>query len=119
MRMNWTRVVMEQETERLVNSVDYGSMSALEISGSKWRPFGFREYTSLNYPEFDVCATPFTHANRYDFVIAEQVFEHLLWPYRAGRNVWSLLNPGGYFLLTTPFLLPIHDYPVDCSRWTE
>jgi hypothetical protein len=30
-----------------------------------------------------------------------------------------MLNPGGYFLVTTPFLVKIHNAPVDCSRWTE
>jgi len=52
-------------------------------------------------------------------IIAEQVFEHLLWPYRAGKNIYKMLNSKGYFLITTPFLIRIHDYPTDCSRWTE
>jgi hypothetical protein len=52
-------------------------------------------------------------------IIAEQVFEHLLWPYRAGKNVHRMLNQGGYFLITTPFLVRIHSGPTDCSRWTE
>jgi hypothetical protein len=30
-----------------------------------------------------------------------------------------MLTPGGALLITTPFLLKIHDAPVDCSRWTE
>jgi hypothetical protein len=51
--------------------------------------------------------------NRYGRRIAR------LWPYRAGRNVYQMLNPGGYVLVTTPFLIRIHDQPVDCSRWTE
>ena len=57
--------------------------------------------------------------NAFDLIIAEQVWEHLLWPYRAGRHVLEMLRPGGYFLVTTPFLIRVHDWPVDCSRWTE
>ena len=30
-----------------------------------------------------------------------------------------MLAPGGYFLLSTPFLIRIHNNPTDCSRWTE
>ena len=30
-----------------------------------------------------------------------------------------MLRAGGYFLVSTPFLVRIHDYPVDCTRWTE
>jgi hypothetical protein len=54
----------------------------------------------------------------FDLIIAEQVFEHLAWPYRAARNIHRMLNGGGLFLVTTPFLLRIHDAPIDCSRWT-
>src|SRR5205823_6255879 len=54
-----------------------------------------------------------------DLVIAEQVFEHLPWPYRAARNVFKMLKPGGHFLMTTPFLVRLHDMPLDCTRWSE
>ena len=29
--------------------------------------------------------------------LAEQVFEHLPYPYRAARNVYNMLNAEGYF----------------------
>ena len=52
-------------------------------------------------------------------VIADQVFEHLPWPYRAVQNVYQMVKPGGYFLISTPFLIRMHAVPIDCSRWTE
>jgi hypothetical protein len=114
----WLRVVLNREAEALIAGLNPGALSALEISGSHWDRSGlFGQYRSVDYPEYDVCAGPLPE--RYDLVIAEQVFEHLLWPYRAGRNVYAMLNPGGYFLITTPFLIRIHNHPVDCSRWTE
>lgn len=114
----WARVVMNAETEKLICATDYRSMSVVEISGSKWRDFGFSRYASLDYPDFDICKQAIA-VDRVDLVIAEQVLEHVLWPYRAVRNVFSSLSPGGFFLTTTPFLLRIHNYPVDCCRWTE
>jgi hypothetical protein len=30
-----------------------------------------------------------------------------------------MLKSDGYFLITTPFLLRVHNFPIDCSRWTE
>ena len=30
-----------------------------------------------------------------------------------------MLSPGGYFLVSTPFLVRLHEVPVDCTRWTE
>ena len=55
----------------------------------------------------------------FDLIIADQVFEHLPWPMRAGRNVYQMLRPGGYFIIATPFLVRVHDVPIDCSRWTK
>ena len=108
---------MIEETHRLVRALQPERLDALEILRETWRDFGFRSYRTADFPEFDVCAGPLP--DRFDVIIAEQVFEHLLWPYRAGRNVFEMLRPGGYFHINTPFLFPVHDAPVDCSRWTE
>lgn len=114
----WLRVVMNRETKALVDGLNPAALKALEISGRGWDvPGYFREYRSLSFPDYDVCAGPYPEA--FDLVIADQVFEHLLWPYRAGRNVHAMLNPGGHFLVSVPFLVKVHRYPVDCSRWTE
>lgn len=117
-RNQWMRVVMNAELEKRIAGLNPSTLKACEISGRKWdRPNLFREYRALDYPEFDICKGP--SAEPFDLVIAEQVFEHLLWPYRAGRNVHAMLNPGGHFLVSTPFLVKVHNHPVDCSRWTE
>lgn len=29
-----------------------------------------------------------------------------------------MLDNGGFFLITTPFLIKVHNVPFDCSRWT-
>jgi len=116
---HWARIVMNRETERLVRSINPENRSALEISGDSWKErVAFRRYRSVDFQTLDICKSPLAD-EKFDIVIAEQVFEHLLWPYRAVRHVHQMLNEGGVFLLTTPFLLKIHEYPVDCSRWTE
>jgi SAM-dependent methyltransferase len=113
----WTRKVADEETRKLVTRLDPSGLSALEISGSAWEGFGFRSYRSAQYPAFDVCRD--TLPESFDLVIAEHVFEHVLWPYQAGRNVSQLLQPGGHFLIVTPFLYKVHPNPYDCTRWTE
>jgi hypothetical protein len=114
----WLRIVLNRETDGLIAALGPGNLRALEISGTFWdRPGLFKEYVSASYPEYDVCARPLNRS--FDLIIAEQVFEHLLWPYRAGRHAWQMLVPGGALLITTPFLLRIHNHPYDCSRWTE
>ncbi len=58
-------------------------------------------------------------AERFDLIIADQVFEHLVAPYAAARNVHRMLKPGGHFMIMTPFMIRIHEVPIDCTRWTE
>lgn len=115
--MCWVRTIGDRATLRLVNSLPVSDLSALEISGDAWRDHGFREYRSVRYPDYDICNG--TLDETFDLIIAEHVFEHLLWPYRAGKNVYSMLKPGGRFMIAVPFLVPIHSQPYDCSRWTE
>jgi SAM-dependent methyltransferase len=82
-----------------------------------WREsFAFKSFTELNFPAFDICRD--VDRRRFDLIIADNVFEHLPYPHRAGRNVFQMLRPGGYFLNITPFLIRVHDVPIDCSRWT-
>jgi hypothetical protein len=114
---HWARVIMDQETDRLVAGLDLEHSSALEIGGQKWRARGFGCYVSVDFPAYDICSGVLD--DHFDIIIAEQIFEHLLWPYRAVRNVFQMLTPNGAFLISTPFLVRIHNYPVDCSRWTE
>jgi SAM-dependent methyltransferase len=114
---NWSRVVMRRECRQFIEALQPGRLKALEISGSFFGEVGFREYKSVQHPEYDVCAEPLP--DTFDLIIAEQVFEHLLWPYRAGRNVYQMLNTGGHFLISTPFLVKVHKIPDDCTRWTE
>jgi SAM-dependent methyltransferase len=115
---HWVRVVMERETRKWIEGLAPGRLDTLEISGNAWeRRCQFRSFKSVRYPDFDVCQSVLKQ--QFDLVIAEQVFEHLLWPYRAARNIHEMLRPGGFLLLTTPFLVRVHYSPVDCSRWTE
>lgn len=117
LNMQWCRVVMDRETEKIVSNLPMADLDALEISGEKWKSKGFKSYCTKSFPEYDVCSSILEE--KFDVIIAEQVFEHLLWPYRAGQNIFAMLNNGGYLLITTPFLIKIHNYPVDCTRWTN
>ena len=114
----WARVVMDRETTRAIEALGPARLKVLEISGVDWKSrCKFREYKSISFPEFDICNSRLDE--QFDLVIAEQVWEHLQFPFRAARNVHGMLALGGYFLVTTPFLLKVHHVPVDCSRWTE
>jgi hypothetical protein len=115
---HWVRVRMQEECTIHLEKIGIEELDTLEISaGLYWRTLKFRSYMEANYPEFDICKDILDR--QFDLIIADQVFEHLLWPYRGARNVFSMLHPGGYFLISTPFLIRVHAVPYDCSRWTE
>lgn len=113
----WTRKVADEEVRKLVAPLRPETLSALEISGQVWETYGFGSYRRTGYPGFDVQEQALPE--RFDLVIAEHIFEHLLYPRRAGANVLRMLKPGGHFLIVTPFLYRVHPDPVDCTRWTE
>lgn len=110
------RIVMDRETKKWIEALPTKQMDILEVSGNKWKYLESKTFDELRFPAFDICEQKTDIL--YDLIIAEQVFEHLLFPYRAGKNIYDMLRPGGYFLITTPFLLRIHDSPTDCTRWT-
>jgi SAM-dependent methyltransferase len=114
---HWCRVVMNAATQEIVGQLPFPSFDVLEVSGTSWRAAGFRSYRSVSYPGFDICRE--TLPEQFDLVIAEQVFEHLRSPFSAARNVLQMLRPGGYFQITTPFLIRFHPEPLDLWRWTK
>ncbi|HKW64834.1 MAG TPA: methyltransferase domain-containing protein [Candidatus Acidoferrum sp.] len=110
---------MNREIERFIRSLDCPRIDALEISGSgSQERYDFRSYQAVYHPDYDVCEKPLGR-EQFDLIIAEQVFEHILWPDRAAGNVYEMLRPGGVFVISTPFLLKVHEYPLDLYRWTE
>lgn len=115
---HWIRVVMYRECFRLIEDLNPCKLDALEVSsGIMWQQTKFKSYSTMNFPDYDICTDVLDQ--QFDLIIADNVFEHLPYPYRAAKNVYSMLRPGGKFLIVTPFLVRIHDVPVDCSRWTE
>jgi SAM-dependent methyltransferase len=114
----WNRTVMYEQCSTLINKLNPYNLDTLEISaGDVWKQTRFKSYTEMNYPEFDICND--TLEKKFDLIIADQVFEHLLYPYRAAKNVHKMLKPEGYFLITVPFLIKVHHLPHDCTRWTK
>src|SRR4051812_27932335 len=87
---HFARVVMNRETKKLVAALHPEKLNTLEISGDSWRAsLPFASYRSANYPELDICERPLDE--KFNLIIAEQVFEHLLWPYRAAKNLLRML----------------------------
>lgn len=113
-----TRTIAYREIDQWLDSVGAVGFDALEISaGWKWRQRQWGSFAEMNWPEHDICRDVLDR--QFDIIIADNVWEHLLHPYRAARNVHAMLRPDGWFINITPFLIRYHPIPTDCSRWTE
>ena len=113
-----TRVVAYRAVDAFLDGLDCAALDTLEISaGWKWRARQWGSFTEMNWPEYDICDGGLDR--QFDVIIADNVWEHLKYPYRAAKHVRAMLRPGGYFINITPFLIRHHPIPLDCSRWTE
>jgi hypothetical protein len=45
-------------------------------------------------------------------VICEQVIEHVVDPVLAAENLRGLCSPGGHVIVSTPFLIRVHELPM-------
>jgi SAM-dependent methyltransferase len=99
---------MNEAIDAHIASLEPTTRSAAEISGDTHAEKPWREYTSLNYPKFDLCA-PLSGQGTFDVVICEQVLEHVADPWVATRNLRELTNPGGHVIVSTPFLIRVHE----------
>jgi SAM-dependent methyltransferase len=113
-----TRTVAYRAIDALLDGLPVERMDALEIAaGWKWRERPWRSFVEMNWPRHDICRDVLDE--RFDIVIADNVWEHLLHPYRAATHVLEMLRPGGLFVNITPFMIRYHAIPTDCTRWTE
>jgi SAM-dependent methyltransferase len=104
----WQRVVLNRAVDAHLRALDPPSRTAVEISGDAQARLPWRSCTSLNWPEFDLCA-PLEGRGTYDVVICEQVIEHVPDPVVAAENLRGLCRPGGHVVVSTPFLIRVHE----------
>lgn len=107
---HWQRVAMNRAVDRHIASLEPATRTAAEISGETHAHRPWKSYASLNYPEFDLCADLDTD-REFDVVICEQVLEHVEDPCAAAANLRGLCAPGGTVIVSTPFLVKVHELP--------
>jgi SAM-dependent methyltransferase len=107
---HWQRVAMNHAADARIEALDPTTHSAVEISGASHAGRAWKEYVTLDYPDFDICA-PLTEERRFDVVICEQVLEHVEDPCAAAENLRDLCVPDGLVIVSTPFLIKVHELP--------
>jgi SAM-dependent methyltransferase len=114
---HWARIVMNQSISETLERLGPSLLDSVEVSGTFHENRGWKSYESLSYPEFDLCKPPETR-RQFDVVLCEQVLEHVVDPWTAAKTLHSLAKPGGHVVVSTPFLLRIHNAPGDYWRFT-
>ena len=101
---------MYQAVNAHIAALDPPRLSAAEISGENHADKPWKEHSNLAYPEFDLCA-PLQEERKFDVVICEQVLEHVVDPCAAAANLRRLCAEGGHVIVSTPFLVKVHELP--------
>ena len=108
---HWLRQELDRSVGRHIEQLGPQRLTAVEVSGDAHARHRWLEYTSLEHPAFDVCA-PAGDEGTFDVVICEQVLEHVVDPFAAARTLRALAKPGGYVIVSTPFLVMVHELPL-------
>ncbi len=95
--------------ERLDDGTRYYGLDYYDTA-TQWyhtRPDVFGDAQSLPFRDSSV-----------DHVFLMEVMEHLPDPDSCMQEIFRILRNRGTLVLSTPFLYPIHDAPLDFRRWT-
>ena len=114
---HWVRQVMDRDIDQAIRGLGEERCDAVEVSGELRGSRPWRTYTTLSYPDFDLC-DPGAVEPLGDVVICEQVLEHVTDPWRAAETLRDLCRPGGTVIVSTPFLIRVHGHPGDFWRFT-
>jgi len=110
-RDQWQRVTLYRAVDDYLAGLEIDRLVAAEISGDTYADRQWRRHESLNFPAFDICA-PVERHGAFDVVICEQVLEHVVDPFGAARNLRELCAPGGHVIVSTPFMIKVHELPM-------
>jgi SAM-dependent methyltransferase len=66
----------------------------------------------------DTSEMPFKDGE-FAFILSTEMLEHVLAPEKVIAELHRVLAPGGTLLLTTRFVYPLHDAPMDYWRYTR
>jgi SAM-dependent methyltransferase len=77
-----------------------------------------KEYAKSTYVA-DICERIPVEDGRFDFVLFNQVMEHLKEPDKALAELHRVLVPGGRLLCTVPLFYEEHETPYDFFRYTQ
>lgn len=122
-RWHITRLFMYRQLENALRDADSPTRTALSISHSAnlaaLLGLDSVSITEANFPEHDITDLSSFADESFDFVLADQVLEHVAGdPFTAFSECHRVIRPGGLVIQTTCFFNLIHQHPTDYWRFT-
>ena len=93
--------------QRIIESSLYNKVTSIDIDPAR-KPDIVMDVTNLEFNE-----------NSFDLVIMMEVLEHVKEPKKALSEIYRVLSHKGKLIMSTPFILGIHDEPYDYYRFTK
>lgn len=132
LRFNSSRYRLELENAQFAKSIPKGSIVLDAGCGeAPYRHmFNHTKYESADFMQSDrpysekityVCdlaKIPVKKA-RFDYIICNQVLEHIPQPDLVMKELYRVLKPGGKILFTAPLFYQEHEKPFDFFRYTQ
>jgi ubiquinone/menaquinone biosynthesis C-methylase UbiE len=117
------RWAMYEDLTAWVSARDWSGKMIGEIGSSNGALRSFMEganYTELPFPQYDVQNLHELAEDHFDLIILDQTLEHVEAPDAALNEIRRVLKPGAFTIITTPFLIPVHEGASyrDYWRWT-
>lgn len=91
------------------------------FSHAKYETADFEQLGTEYSPSTYVCdlsSVPVEN-ERFDYIVFNQVMEHLPEPSVVLDELWRILKPGGRMICTCPLFYPEHQQPYDFYRYTR
>lgn len=123
-----------EQLESHLKLLDVNANLVIDVGGAqkpvkgRTKSWNVDNYVILDVPEFnldepfripDLIAVCANNAQA-DVVFCLEVFEYLIVPTMAMKNIANLLKPGGKAYVTFPFVYPLHnEVPLDSLRYTK
>lgn len=111
--MHITREILYKKLKEFFVTPRYGKVLAISGAGEIWNMFdkSKSKLTEVKFPDIDIQNLPYSD-NTFDFIISDQILEHVKNPFKAVDECYRVLKPNGYAIHTTCFMNEEH-----CVSW--
>lgn len=114
-----------QQLEDYLKTLEVNYPSVVDVGGAqkpvkgRTKTWNVKEYDIIDKDDYDLDVLQKDCIKKYDAIFCLEVFEYLIEPVVAMKNLSNLMINGGYLLATFQFVYPVHnEIEFDSLRYT-